>query len=487
MRERGHTDHDHGPTRYAAIPTRVRVEARGTESGRGITMAILDAGFREHEDLILPRNRIKAFRDLSNPGKAIPKAGDPLASEWHGTQTSVVAAGNGWLSDGLYSSLAPDVDLVLVKVGRDGRVTNDDLAQAFRWILRNRVRYRIRIVTLSVGGDPCPPGTLHEADRLANELARRGVVVIAAAGNGQVADGPSLAPPASAASVITVGGTSDSNRIGPLTLHSGRYGRINGRHKPELLAPAESVAAPILEGTAEARRALALTRLSAAPDYRIPKLFSELRTDSGLPEGLLSESIDELRSKIGEALRESKIASAHYQHAKGTSFAAPIVASLVAQMLEADPDLSADMVKRILLASASQVREIESEPQGFGVVDAEVALTLARQPEARPLEDALDPPSRSGETLTFRFHDRRAKSVHLVASFQGWDRERTSLCRGSDHVWRVQVDAPTPGRHAYKFLIDGQTWLNDPLAFDSEPDGHGGRNSVLPLDDQGVS
>ena len=36
--------------------------------------------------------------------------------------TSVVAAGNGHLSNGLYRSIAPEAKLVLVKIGKTGRI-----------------------------------------------------------------------------------------------------------------------------------------------------------------------------------------------------------------------------------------------------------------------------------------------------------------------------------------------------------------------------
>ena len=36
--------------------------------------------------------------------------------QWHGTMTSTVAAGNGFLSHGLYSGLAHAAELVLIQV-----------------------------------------------------------------------------------------------------------------------------------------------------------------------------------------------------------------------------------------------------------------------------------------------------------------------------------------------------------------------------------
>src|SRR5713226_4480700 len=50
--------------------------------------------------------------------------------------------------------------------------------------------------------------------------------------------------------------------------------------------------------------------------------------------------IAEIRTLIRGRMIEQKFIHAHYPHVDGTSFAAPIVASLVAQMLEANPALS---------------------------------------------------------------------------------------------------------------------------------------------------
>ena len=55
-------------------------------------------------------------------------AGRP--KQWHGLMTAVTAAGNGWLSHGLYRGLASEAEVVLIQVrNRRGRITNavDDI------------------------------------------------------------------------------------------------------------------------------------------------------------------------------------------------------------------------------------------------------------------------------------------------------------------------------------------------------------------------
>jgi serine protease AprX len=77
-------------------------------TGKSITIAFLDSGFYPHPDLA---GRIRFYKDLAGEHALLDK-NDPIESwQWHGTQTSVVAAGNG-----IYSGLAHESQLVLVNV-----------------------------------------------------------------------------------------------------------------------------------------------------------------------------------------------------------------------------------------------------------------------------------------------------------------------------------------------------------------------------------
>ena len=59
----------------------------------------------------------------------------PDVASWHGMMTSVVAAGNGSLSNGFYRGLAPDSDVVLVKLARTGRITEENIQDGLEWVL----------------------------------------------------------------------------------------------------------------------------------------------------------------------------------------------------------------------------------------------------------------------------------------------------------------------------------------------------------------
>src|SRR5262249_47593824 len=156
----------------------------------------------------------------------------------HGTMTSVVAAGNGFLSRGLYSSLAHNAEVVLVQV-RDasGAISSESITRALRWIQRNSKEFGIRVVSLSVCGDPVWPLSGNAVDAAVAALIEDGINVIAAAGN----DGERrLLPPATAPLACTVGGIDDKNTFSDeevILWHSNYGSASNGVPKPEFVAP----------------------------------------------------------------------------------------------------------------------------------------------------------------------------------------------------------------------------------------------------------
>jgi hypothetical protein len=47
-----------------------------------------------------------------------------------------------------------------------------------------------------------------------------------------------------------------------------------------------------------------------------------------------------------------------------------------------------------------------------------------------------------------------------------------------DGVWSI-IKSLAPGRYAYKFVVDRNSWVKDPNALETIDDGYGGDNSVL--------
>jgi 1,4-alpha-glucan branching enzyme len=78
---------------------------------------------------------------------------------------------------------------------------------------------------------------------------------------------------------------------------------------------------------------------------------------------------------------------------------------------------------------------------------------------------------------TFHFDAPHAHEVLLVGEFTEWDKTPVKLIKGGGGVWHAKV-ALTPGRHQYRFLVDGQ-WQDDPQQPAREPNPFGTTNSLL--------
>jgi serine protease AprX len=84
-----------------------------------------------------------------------------------------------------------------------------------------------------------------------------------------------------------------------------------------------------------------------------------------------------LRQLVSAKLRDNNVISGAYKHVDGTSFAAPIVASVAAQMIEANPGLTPQEAKGILIRTARRLPHVETDRQGWGVVDPRKAVEEA--------------------------------------------------------------------------------------------------------------
>ncbi|MGE5275675.1 MAG: S8 family serine peptidase [Acidobacteriota bacterium] len=476
--------HAHSPLPSGVPSTPARLSADDRHAGRGVVMAFLDSGFFPHPDLTSPENRIVAFHALEAPGRALDPERDPDDSDWHGTQTSVVAAGSGFLSGGVYRGLAPEARLVLVKVGRGGRIGDADLARALEWILAHHERYGIRVVNVSLGADRDAPLSENRVNRLAEEVVSRGIVLVAAAGNSGCTDRPHSLPPATAPSAITAGGYDDSGdpSLSRLSLYCSSFGpTADGLSKPELIALASGVAAPILPRTAAYRRAVALSRLMAAPDAILPALLEDLREEGVDLPALAGSPADGVRRWARETASREKLVAAHYQRVDGTSFAAPIVSAVVAQMLEANPALTPAAVKHLLARTAGRIPGLPVERQGSGVLDARRAVEAALWERHGGSATAFGGPRIAGRSLLFSYHDDAAARVSVVGDFNGWNPGRAPLARDSDGVWRAEVPLPPPGRYRYKLFVDESRWVEDPDNGARVPDPYGAFDSVIEI------
>jgi serine protease AprX len=362
------------------LPTPLRMDADERFTGRGVTIAFLDSGFYAHPDLTTPGNRILAYHSIFAADGDFTSLETNDVASWHGMMTSVVATGNGGLEDGFYRGIASDANLVLIKIGRTGRISEDQIQKGLEWVLAHAEEHRIRLVNISAGGDFEESYLTNPLSQTVERCTRAGVTVVCAVGNAGHVPGHPVLPPASAPSCIAVGGLDDRNSLDRARrgMYRSSYGpTIDGLQKPEVIAPGIWVAAPILPHTPTAEEAETYSKLDAADDKNLRELIEK---HSGIDKDIDEASslpVPLLRQLITIKLREGNVINQHYKYVDGTSFAAPIVSSIIACMLEASPHLSPAQIKRILIDTAERVPDVEVERQGWGVVSARRAVERA--------------------------------------------------------------------------------------------------------------
>lgn len=370
---------------HFVLPTPLRMDADERFTGRGITIAFLDSGFYAHPDLTTPVNRILAYHSIFSADGDLTSLETNDVASWHGMMTSVVATGNGGLATGFYRGIASDANVVLVKIGRTGRISEDQIQKGLEWVLDHAEEHDIRVINISAGGDFEESYLTNPLSQTVERCTRAGITVVCAVGNAGHVPGHPVLPPASAPSSIAVGGLDDQNSLDRARrgMYRSSYGpTIDGLQKPEVIAPGIWVAAPILPHTPTAEEAEIYSKLNAAEDADLRALIdSHLGVDKDLDEAS-SLPIPLLRQLITIKLREGNVINQDYKYVDGTSFAAPIVSSIIACMLEANPNLNPARIKRILIDTAERVPDVEVERQGWGVVSArravEQALNFAR-------------------------------------------------------------------------------------------------------------
>lgn len=208
-------------------------------AGRGVCAAILDTGAARHPDLA---GRIADFKDfIGNKISCYDDSG-------HGTHVAGILAGNGRLSAGMYSGMAPAATILPAKVlDSSGNGNVENVLRGIDWIRAVRKEYQIRIVNISVGTQP----ELKEQQKLSlleavEELWDEGMVVVVSAGNYGPGEG-TVAVPGSSPKVITVG-VPDSPLYSGAPVSGRRKLNYSGRGptadcvvKPDIFAPGTGI------------------------------------------------------------------------------------------------------------------------------------------------------------------------------------------------------------------------------------------------------
>jgi subtilisin family serine protease len=313
-------------------------------TGKGVGVAIIDTGLDTTQG-DFSSGQLKENVRMTDAG---PVGGVP-STEWtsngHGTHLSGTVAGDGTMSNGRYTGVAPGVNLVHIAVEYGSYIY---ALQAMDYVLEIKDLYNIRVTNHSYGpavpdSDATTPGNqpfrfnASDPDSVAiKALYDAGIVPVFAAGNsGPAAD--SMGPDAQNPCVIGVG---SGRKDGTLSDFSSRGSATDANVRPDIVAPGEDIVA---------------TRAANA-------IVSPVAGGTPLPEA----------------------DNPSYIVMSGTSMAAPHIAGVVAILLEADPLLNFGAVLETLRSTARPMAGRQPHEVGAGYVDALAAIAKVLGREVPP-------------------------------------------------------------------------------------------------------
>jgi subtilisin family serine protease len=320
-------------------PRNRATQASSGPSQHDIAVAIIDSGVAPHPDL--PISRIRAFKDFVSGARL------PIDTCGHGTHVAGIVAGSGFRSNGVFAGIAPNVDIVALRVlGDDCSGNTSDVIDALEWVARHHETYKIKIVNISFGHAVLESIFTDPLVQAVERLSRKGIAIVTAAGNKGL--NPStgvpgfggVSVPCNAPSSICVGsldtrGTLDGSDDRVADASSRGPTRFDLLAKPDLVAPGANIVSLAARGS------------------RLFREFEHLRVAgaTGLPE---------------------------YFVLSGTSMAAPAVAGAAALLLLDNHALSIHALKISLQFTARLVDGTDVLTQGAGALNIAGALTLGQ-------------------------------------------------------------------------------------------------------------
>jgi len=312
-------------------------------TGKGIDVAVIDTGFAPVQGLNDPAKVIYG-PDLSLESQA-PNL-TRVDTNGHGTFMAGLIAGHDDSLTSPYSSapasayrgIAPDARIVALKVGiADGGVDVSQVVAAIDWVVQHRSDngLNIRVINLSYGTNSTQSYTVDPLAYAAEQAWKKGIVVVAAAGNTGYQKGngaPGLADPAYDPYVIAVGAsdsmgtaTTTDDTVAPFSASSAGCG--GACKNPDFVAPGAH-----LQG------------------LRVPGSWIDLNN----PDGRLAD---------------------RYFRGSGTSESAAIVSGAAALVLQKYPWLQPDQVKKYFATYADHLAGCDAAGQGAGEIQLGKMLT----------------------------------------------------------------------------------------------------------------
>ena len=275
-------------------------------TGTGIGVAVIDSGVSSAPDL---STRIVYSQSF------VPQKADEVYG--HGTHVAGIIVGTGKDSKRDYLGIAPDANIVNLRVLDDnGSGTDSAVIAAIDRAIALKQQYNIRVMNLSLGRQVKESYILDPLCQAVERAWKAGIVVVVAAGNlGRRTDlgtdgYATIHSPGNDPYVITVGAMKTMGTLGvgddQIASYSSKGPTIRDRIvKPDLVAPGNRIISVSTKGTS-----------------------------------LLEKSFS--RNKVGTA----------YFNMSGTSMATPVVSGAAVLLLQKTPTLTPNQVKARLMKSA---------------------------------------------------------------------------------------------------------------------------------------
>ena len=225
--------------------------------GTGIGVAVIDSGVSDHPDLYDTRqvNSRVVYSQSFVPGSSVSDG------YGHGTHVAGIISGNGWSSYGTIFGVAPNVNIINLKVlDGNGAGSDSGVIAAIQRAIALKSTYNIRVINLSLGRRVYESYTQDPLCQAVEVAWKSGLVVVVAAGNFGRDNSThtngygTIAAPGNDPYVITVGAMRTMNtpqesddRIA--TYSSKGPSLVDHIAKPDLVAPGNKIASLLSQGS----------------------------------------------------------------------------------------------------------------------------------------------------------------------------------------------------------------------------------------------
>lgn len=206
-------------------------------TGKDTTICVIDTGIAQHPDV---KDRIIGFKDMVN-GKT-----EPYDDQGHGTHCAGIVAGDGTSSEGKFKGVAPEANLVGVKVlDKNGSGAFSNVIKGIQWAVEHKDEFGIDVISMSLGGYVQQSYKDDPVCQAVEAAIAAGITTVIAAGN----EGPSagtIGTPGNSPNAITIGalddkGTADRSDDTIARFSSRGNTRIDHLDKPDIIAPGVNI------------------------------------------------------------------------------------------------------------------------------------------------------------------------------------------------------------------------------------------------------